>query len=161
MVTGVLARQFRFTAHVVGVNLEGMTQDQALVHPPTGGSSASWILGHILTGRNGVHFLLGLEPALSREAAAPYERGSASGDAGNPGIPLADLLALFHASQEKIAAAIPDLVPEQLASVVDLPPPLGRCTVAEGLGLLQFHEAYHAGQLGVLRRLAGLPGAIA
>lgn len=161
MITGVLAKQFRFTSHVVGLNLEGMTEEQALACPPRGGSSANWILGHILTGRNGVHFLLGLEPALSRGSAAPYERGNASGDAGNSGIPLADLLTLFFASAEKIAAAIPDLAPEQLARVVDLPPPLGRCTVAEGLGLLQFHEAYHAGQLGVLRRLAGLPGAIA
>ncbi len=161
MITGVLAKQFRFTSHVVGLNLEGMTEEQALACPPRGGSSANWILGHILTGRNGVHFLLGLEPALSHDQAVPYQRGSATTHLSRPALSLAELLAAFTASRDRVAAAIGTLTEDRLAQVVDLPPPLGRCTVAEGLGLLQFHEAYHAGQLGVLRRLAGLPGAIA
>jgi uncharacterized damage-inducible protein DinB len=33
-------------------------------------------------------------------------------------------------------------------------------TVREALAVLQFHEAYHAGQVGLLRRLLGKPGVI-
>ena len=33
-------------------------------------------------------------------------------------------------------------------------------TVGETLFVLQFHEAYHAGQTGLLRRMAGHDGAI-
>jgi uncharacterized damage-inducible protein DinB len=37
---------------------------------------------------------------------------------------------------------------------------VGDATVSEKLAFLQFHEAYHAGQIAILRRMAGKPGAI-
>lgn len=37
---------------------------------------------------------------------------------------------------------------------------LGATTRAELLGSLAFHQAYHVGQLGLVRRIAGLDGAI-
>jgi uncharacterized damage-inducible protein DinB len=36
----------------------------------------------------------------------------------------------------------------------------GKETVGDQLAFLQFHEAYHIGQAGLLRRLAGKDGAI-
>ena len=39
--------------------------------------------------------------------------------------------------------------------------PLEKDTLGWRLAFLQFHEAYHAGQLGLLRRLLGKDGAIA
>jgi hypothetical protein len=33
-------------------------------------------------------------------------------------------------------------------------------TLGDKLGFLQFHEAYHAGQIGLLRRLVGKEGKI-
>ena len=33
-------------------------------------------------------------------------------------------------------------------------------TKLDKLAFLQFHEAYHSGQLGLLRRIVGKPGAI-
>ena len=36
--------------------------------------------------------------------------------------------------------------------------PDGSATVAGALGFLAWHESYHLGQLGLLRRLAGKPG---
>lgn len=161
MIASVLAKQYHFTAYVIGANLQGMSEEQALTCPPGGGSCANWVLGHILSARNGVHHLLGLEAAFPPAKAARYARGTAPVTPADPGEPLADLLAAFQASQQKVAAALPGLSPQQLAREMAMPDPLKEGPVGAHLGLLLFHESYHAGQLGVLRRLAGIPGAVA
>jgi hypothetical protein len=45
-------------------------------------------------------------------------------------------------------------------SAKELAAPCRGRTVCETLAILQFHEAYHVGQAGVLRRIAGKQGAI-
>lgn len=160
MITAILAKQYGFNGRTVLMNLDGFTEQQALSRPPGGGSCANWVLGHILSSRNGVHRLLDLEPALAAADAARYVRGSAVVTAADPGLPLADLSEAFQASQERVVAAIPALGIQQLDRQVAMPAPLGDGPVGVHLGFLSFHESYHAGQLGILRRLAGLPGAI-
>ena len=160
MINSVLAKQYHFCVFTIGKNLEGMTEEQALQSSPGGGNCANWVLGHILSTRNAIHRLLGLDPALTASQAERYTRGSDPVTAEQPGLSLAEMQAAIATSQEAVSAAIPKLGPDQLSRVVTLPDPLGEGTIAEHLGLLIFHESYHAGQLGVLRRLAGRAGAI-
>jgi uncharacterized damage-inducible protein DinB len=50
------------------------------------------------------------------------------------------------------------LTPEQLVKPLGRTLPDGSDTTEGALRFLAWHEAYHFGQLGMLRRLAGKPG---
>lgn len=154
-----LVLQLRYTHGVVNRNLDGLDEDQARALPPEGGSSANWVLGHLVHARNGMLAMLGRGPVLDPDVAEAYARGSRPG--AEPAA-LADLLAAFDAAQEPLLEALPAAG----ADVLDRPAPFSPRndpdeTVGSLLAGLLFHEAYHAGQLGVLRRRAGHPGAIA
>lgn len=159
MLPAVLTKQYAMNGRTIAKNVEGMSEDQALVRAP-GGSCALWVLGHILASRNGVHALLKLPPALPDATAAPFKRGAPADGLAGTGTSLSDLQAAWRSSQAALEEALPRLTAGDLERRLTMPAPLGEGAVAEHLGFLSFHESYHAGQLGILRRLAGLPGAI-
>jgi uncharacterized damage-inducible protein DinB len=65
----------------------------------------------------------------------------------------------FLGSRERCVAAIKNLPDEKLADPV--PHPFGgHCSRAELLSLVSAHQMYHAGQLGIVRRIAGLEGMV-
>lgn len=68
--------------------------------------------------------------------------------------PLDDLLAALDSSQEVLLAALDHLGDGGLEA------PAGKSTLDGRLAFFQVHEAYHFGQLGLLGRVAGHPGAI-
>jgi uncharacterized damage-inducible protein DinB len=147
MSKAMLTTQVEFTRYVVGGSAAEMTDEEALEPPPGGGNSFNWILGHILVGRARILALLGDETELiPAERAGPYSRGS---------------VGRLDSSQKRMVAGIESLDEEALGRVVP-ESPFGRDeeTLETMLAGFLFHEAYHAGQLGVLRRLAGHEGFI-
>jgi hypothetical protein len=66
----------------------------------------------------------------------------------------------FARSQAMVEDALDRLSDAAIASPVDPQPPLMAKNVGEMLAGLHFHEAYHVGQTGLLRRLLGKPGSI-
>jgi len=145
---------FRTTA----MNTEGMSHEDSIRQPVPAGNCANWILGHLTDVQNEVMKLLGLEPAWDSEAlqrtADPItnEAEAIDWDA---------MRRAFLAAEEPCAAAIDALPPEKLDEP-GYPNPLGgEMTFGELLNFLGFHQCYHAGQLGLTRRVAGLDGAIA
>jgi hypothetical protein len=157
MDTAALLTVYRFTHLALERNLEGLTDSEALVAPAPGGNCVNWLVGHILLTRNGVHALLGLAPAweASLPSSEPYRRGS-NGPLPD-GVPtLAVLRAARERSQAQVLEQLGQMGPERLAERAS-----ETMTVAERLGFLGFHEAYHVGQAGLSRRLLGKAGAIA
>ena len=73
-------------------------------------------------------------------------------------VSLEDLVAMLETSQESILAGLSEISDEALRA----PAPSGKEgeTVETGLAGLVFHEAYHVGETGILRRLLGHEGAI-
>jgi uncharacterized damage-inducible protein DinB len=140
--------------HVLRVNLEGLSHEDALVQPAPGGNCVNWVLGHILATRNALFSLIGVEPVWPEADAARYRRGSdpVTRDAGI--VPLDRMSGDLDRSQSQLMEALGRMTAEDLAR------PVGDATVSEKLAFLQFHEAYHAGQIAILRRMAGKPGAI-
>ena len=69
---------FRHQAHlvrqVVGMNLAGVTHDESLAHPPGGGNSINWVLGHLVWTYEGALPLLGREPVLGRGTGGVLRR---------------------------------------------------------------------------------------
>lgn len=155
MANDALVTAFRFGFMALERNLQGLDEAEALARPPSGGNCGNWLVGHLLVYRDRVHQLLGLPPAWPEGFGdvGPYQRG---GDGTLPAPrTLAELFAAFRASQEAVIPALEALTVEQLAE-----PASRDQSVAGQLGFLAFHEGYHAGQAGLLRRVLGKPGAI-
>jgi uncharacterized damage-inducible protein DinB len=102
------------------------------------------------------------EPVISEERLKPYERNSSPLNDRTEALPLQELLAAFDIASERLDAGLTSLAPRRL----DEPAPFSSAnnpkeTVRSLLANISFHQAYHAGQTGLLRRIAGKPGAIA
>ena len=148
---------FRFNEFVLGKNLDGLTHGDSLTQATPGGSSIHWIVGHLLATRNATLRLLGEPPLWSDEEAAPFARGTRVPAAEEVPVPFDRLLADLRRSSEQIRIALESVRDEDLAV------PLGQDkegTVGDQLARLHYHEGYHAGQIGLLRRIAGRPAAI-
>jgi hypothetical protein len=139
----VLIAQLGFTHFVIKANTEGVTHDDSLVQPAAGGNCLNWVLGHIVLSRNELLELLGMEPVWDDAAREPYGRG---------GPPLTDATrpqGLSRVTAERFAEKAPFSPtgnPEE--------------TVGSLITSFVFHDAYHAGQTGLLRRIVGRDGAI-
>jgi uncharacterized damage-inducible protein DinB len=153
----LLEQQFAIMYDTAATNLEGMTHAHSLVRPFPAGNCANWILGHLVNVQNGVMQVLDAEPVWDSEQLerARFEPIESRADA----IDWDPLRERFLASRASCLQAIARLSDEALAA--ELPHPFGGMTTrAALLGVLAYHQAYHVGQLGVSRRLAGLDGAI-
>ena len=145
---------FGYNHSTLHENIAGLSHTDSLIQPHPGGNCLNWVLGHIVATRNQVLKLLNKEPILSEEEAALYKRGSPPVTDGARALPLERLMSDLDLSQKLIVAGLKE------ASESDLMSRAGNETVGRQLALLHFHEAYHAGQAGLLRRLAGKEGAI-
>ncbi len=162
MMTGNdLVKMFELTYGAINKNLQDLTQEDSLVQPENGGNCLNWVLGHIIVARGATLVLAGTTPTLTGENLAIYRRGSHP--EGTEGfVDLATLRGWLSDTQQQLIPALAALSEEDLNSLVPeerrRPPLTG--SIAEGLIRLQFHEAYHNGQIGLLRRIAGREGAI-
>lgn len=136
-------------------NLEGITHEESLVQPMPAGNTINWILGHILATRNRLHQLLGLEEAWSPELAHRYTGLDGAGWTPAAAVALRTIAAQLARSQQQVMAAFDDMSTSALATRAKD----GR-TLAEVLGFFHFHEAYHTGQIALVRRIVGRPGVI-
>jgi len=148
-----LAKLYDFNVRSLKLNTEGVTHEESVRPPSAGGNSLNWVLGHIVANRNGILELVGEPPVWSDEVAAPYERGSTPLEPG-AAQPLDRILGDLDRAQAQLVRRLGELSPTDLAAQ------RGNSTLGSQLAFLQFHEAYHAGQVGLLRRLLGKPGAI-
>ncbi len=149
----VLVMNFRNNHWVITQHAAGMTHEESVRAHGSGGNSMNWVVGHIVASRNGVLSLLGEPPVWSAADAAPYKRGSSQLDPA-AARPLPSILADLDRSQERLLACLERVTEEELAAT------RGESTLGKQLAFLQFHESYHAGQTGLLRRLAGKEGVI-
>ena len=158
MSTRALSTQVYYNLGALKMNLEGLTHEESLVQPQPAGNCLNWIVGHILANRAGMLGLLGKEPVWNEEEAAPYQRGSKPLTDPALAKKLEDIVAMLETSQESILAGLGEMSAEGLQA----PAPSGKEgeTVETGLAALVFHEAYHVGETGILRRLLGHEGAI-
>ena len=152
-----IAHQFGLVYRMIADNVEGMTAEQSLAQPSPGGNCANWIVGHLTNVHNGVMGLAGQEPVWESEQLKNAGWDPITGPSS--AIPWETMRDRLLGSRERCVAAISNLTDEQMAD--EVPHPFGGTTTrGELLGLLAFHQAYHSGQLGILRRVAGLEGAV-
>jgi hypothetical protein len=136
-----------------------LTQEESLFQPPGGGNCVNWLLGHIVTSRNQMLELLGRQPVWGQDERARYALGSPPITATGPGVlEISRLLEDYEATQAPILEALEAATDEELA--VQIPWFGGEIDKNGALGGFLFHEAYHVGQAGLVRRLLGKTSAV-
>ncbi|MCH7664723.1 MAG: DinB family protein [Acidobacteria bacterium] len=157
MLQKVLEKQFSFCHYLLKENLEGISHEASLVRPEPAGNCLNWIVGHIVSSRSSFLPLLGQEELWDAGKAAPYKRDAdPSSDSFEP-IALDEILADLDRSQKRLLAGLPSLTPERQSEPSPINPFHQKEETLGGLFTgLAFHEAYHVGQTGILRRMAGL-----
>ena len=156
-----LGRLFEFTYNVTLQNVAGFTHEESLREPPSAGNPLNWVVGHIVATRNHTLNTLGRDIFWSDEDIARYDRGSKPYADGWEALPFEKVLADYDASQNTLREALAALTPEQLsAPLPEDKNPFKLGSLGEMLAAFNFHEAYHAGQTGILRRILGREGAI-
>ncbi|HSM34974.1 MAG TPA: DinB family protein [Longimicrobiales bacterium] len=154
-----LLQQYGFLYRTVRANLEGFTQEESLAQPQPGGNCANWILGHLTGAQNNVLGLLGEGPILEHPNI-PLGGAQAAITGPENALPFVEMLEAFLASEERCLSALSAQTDESLSEGGFTDPFGGEATRGQLLNLLAFHQGYHAGQLGLSRRLVGKPGAI-
>ena len=156
-----LTIQFRYTSYVFTANLEGLSDADALRQPEPAGNCINWVAGHVVSSRAGIVQLVGGTLPFAAADYKRYKRATGPLTATDEAIPLARMLADFAATREPLAAGLAALDDTRLAGPAPFSPGNNPDeTVGTLLVGLAFHESYHTGQLGVLRRLAGRAGVI-
>lgn len=138
---------FQFNNRVVHMNLDDITHDESLISPASGGNSLNWVVGHMLVSRDDIFESIGMPRLCAAEIQKNYERGSMN-ITPDKAIEIKELIRLFDESQKPLVDKISEL---------DF---TGKEDNLRNLTFLAFHESYHCGQTGILRRTAGKEGAI-
>lgn len=157
--TSELARLFAFNGRTLVMLADGMeAADWACRPGESGGNTAHWVLGHLCVSRRYLARKLGAEiPEQGWEDL--FGMNAEVGDTA--GYPAPDaLMEDIDDSGKTIARLLTELDPRAAAAEWGSQFPDGGKTIAEGARFLHFHEAYHLGQLGLLRRICGKPGIV-
>jgi len=154
----LLKTQYHFFYRTAKLNLDGLSAEASVAQPPNGANCANWILGHVVHAHNSAMRLVNQEPVwdgpdLERVTEGPV---TSADDALDWDL----LVSKFLASEARFMAGLEAMDESQLdeGGFTD---PFGNAATRGGmLNFLAVHGNYHTGQLGIARRLAGLPGAI-
>ncbi len=150
---------FRHTARaihkVVRLNVDGLTQAESLIQPRPAGNCLNWVLGHLLCVYQHVLPMLEQTPVIKAGALQRYDRGSPPIKDADQAMQLSELMTAWDQTAERIDDGLANLASETL----DAPAPFSPSgneneTVRSLLTTIFFHQAYHAGQTGILRRIA-------
>lgn len=138
---------FRFNSFVINKNLEDISHEESLITAPAGGSCINWVLGHVILTRDYLHELLGIEKMCDEKFESVYSRGTEK-VSREDAVGIKELIEKYNLSQERLMKALDEI---DIRSDEKL---------LEEIPGLSFHEAYHAGQTGILRRVIGKEGKI-
>ncbi|MDR3682954.1 MAG: DinB family protein [Geothrix sp.] len=146
---------FGNNVRLLEMNGTGLTPEMASQRSANGVASAAWILGHMISMRRRIVRLAGGDLLEDPAWEQHYARG---GPGAKAHLSWPELVEAFQAADQALKAAF-----QQLADW-DRPttnPALGvEQPLEQVLAFLFMHECYHLGQIGIIRKLHGLPGAI-
>lgn len=158
----VFRNNARTTHKAVRLNVDGLTHADSLMQPTSGGNCLNWVVGHLLYVYNEMLPLVGESRVMEPSALKRYARGTAPLRNPAEALELTELMRAWDTAAERLDAGLAGLTSEALdASAPFSPNNDPKETVRSLLAVVSFHQAYHAGQTGLLRRIAGKPGAIA
>lgn len=152
---------FELTYRVAGRNIEGFTHEDSLRQPPAG-NCLNWLVGHVVATRQHILAMVGIDPVWTKEETARYDRGGSPVLGDGPDIlPFDRIRKDLDRTQELLRSAWKTIDADRLAQPLPADRnPFQVDNLGEMLAALSFHESYHVGQCGIVRRLLGKEGAI-
>lgn len=157
----VLRHQAQITREVVRLNTDGMTQEESLIQPAPAGNCLNWVVGHLVCIYEDLLPLLGQERVKEEGTLKRYARGTPPIENPAEALDLQELLTTWHEASQRVDAGLAGLTSEVLDRKAPHSPSNNpNETVRSLLSTVLFHQAYHSGQCGLLRRIAGKEGAI-
>lgn len=148
-----LAHLYRFHARFLDRLAAGMEESDW--RQRFGGNPALWILAHLIVSKRGL--LRAFGDSKAKEAWEALAGRGGSGDAELPDAAL--LLPVWQADNAALVTLLEGLDAAAAGAPSPRTLPDGSTTVGGMARFLQFHEAYHLGQIGLLRSQYGKPGA--
>jgi len=146
-----LHHQFHLTSKALEYNLEGISNEEALEQPDIGGNCINWLVGHIIASRDTYYMQIGRDALMPESKRERYDRGSQPVSAGGDIYQLSDLFQYFEQSNKTFRDLFDSINEQRIILSSD--------QVKELAGIL-FHEAYHVGQVAIVRRALGKEGVI-
>jgi hypothetical protein len=157
----MLRHQARMAHHVVRLNAEGVSHEDSLIQPSPAGNCFNWVVGHLLAIYHHVLPLVGQELVMPKNVLKRYDRGSPPIRDAAEAIQFSELMSAWDECSHRFETGLASISPEMLAAPAPASPNNDpNETVGSLLSTISWHQAYHAGQTGILRRTAGKEGAI-
>jgi uncharacterized damage-inducible protein DinB len=149
-----LKRMLKMENSLIHEQTNGLSQEDSLVQPPSGGNCMNWVLGHLLDNQITLLNLLGGQPPFDPARLERYRRESDPIRAQEEGVLELNQLLTDH---DQVLVAISTRLGEMSETDFDQEILQGerRVTVGWRLFFLHFHYTYHLGQLELLRQMAG------
>ena len=136
---------------------QGIPEEKWLIQPGADSNHLMFIAGHVVVHRAFVPKYMGIE--WSAPWVGLFSRGAKRVTAGQyPSV--AEIQTAWKEVSEKLKASLPKATPELLAQPVPQGRPALDGTIAGAIGLLRFHETYHVGQMGYLRKWLGFGNSV-
>jgi hypothetical protein len=143
---------FQANGSVFEKAIKGIPEEKWFLQPGSDSNHLMFIAGHVVVHRAFVPKYLGGE--WSAPWAALFSRG-AKRVAAEQYPSVGEIQEAWKEVSEKLAEALPKVTPELLAQPVPKERPSLDGTVGGAIGILCFHETYHVGQMGYLRKWLG------
>ena len=134
-------------------NVEGLTDEQALVTLFEGGNHMNWLVAHLVTSRDDMLVALGAQRVRSKEVDDSFDFGRPP-PTPEEAWPLQQHVADYLTAHERLLAALAAVTDDELEQ------PYEERTLGYQLNFMLWHEAYHVGQATLYRRKAGLKSPI-
>jgi hypothetical protein len=148
-----LAGQFEVATNLMRKALDGADTEVLLRRPGPDSNSMLWVAGHLTQFRCRIAHLLGSErPVPWKELFRTGSEKRAAADYP----PIAEIAALWDDVSLELGRRMLELEAAELDAPLRVRMPSTDGTIAGALALFAFHEGYHIGQLGYLRRWHGL-----
>lgn len=147
-----------WTRRLLLAMLESTPDEHFYRSPCPGANHAAWVAGHIAASEDGLRVALGGgESVLDASYASMFGMGQPCRD-GSAGYPSrAELMSALGKAREAAEAWFSGMSEDDLKTPVKGELSQFAKTLGEVLGAYAGHESFHAGQVSVARRAAGLP----
>ncbi len=166
-----IAHGFELTRFTMVTNMDGIDHEQSLIRPTSsterrpdvGGSCLNWNAGHILATRDYFGAQIGTETFLTKDEVMFYDRGSKPIGPGSECVALERIVEGLEKTSAEMIAKILSFNSTDLEKMLDpeaFPIPVEKPSLGSFLTICLFHESYHAGQIGICRRLVTAEGGI-
>ncbi|MFN8395405.1 MAG: DinB family protein [Bacteroidia bacterium] len=143
-----VSSQFDLQTRLFRNTLDGVTDAEAGNRPSAHSNHIKFIAGHLVFTRLMMKDFAGL-PSDDR-----FNQFDKNMDPNAEYLPMATILAKWDEISGPLSAALQNLPAEMLGADAPFLVPTGK-SIQDLLDFLMHHEAYHIGQLGILRKFAG------